>query len=250
MIIITFQQHVDANATAAALSPNQECGVEDKYVSNKQACKDIFDAKRDQEGVVHLGDLQNFVCHARYRIYIDGVFDLTHLGHFKLIENVKRKFPQSTLVVGVHNDLNVTSYKRKPILTQQERCNTIKQSRYIEHVDDVICGCPWTNEIDEAWIKEHSIDFVAHDAVKDSAASDDDDYGLFKRKHMFLGTPRTKGISTTDIISRVLNDVDYYIQKQIDKGVAAVEMISVMKKVIETYDAIAMIANESFVEHN
>ena len=52
-------------------------------------------------------------------VYADGVFDLTHYGHHRMLE--KAKSFGDTLIVGVHLDSDVATYKRTPILTHAER---------------------------------------------------------------------------------------------------------------------------------
>jgi len=130
-------------------------------------------------------------------VYVDGVFDLTHNGHFKLYKQAREL--GDTLYVGVLSDNECENYKRRPILTAEERRDNILNSEY---VDKVILNV--TNVVTKEFIKEHSIDIVAH-----AHKMDDDDYydyqyrdakemGIFKRLEY------TEGVSTTDIIKRIL----------------------------------------------
>lgn len=130
-------------------------------------------------------------------VYVDGVFDLTHNGHFKLYKQAREL--GDTLYVGVLSDNECENYKRRPILTAEERRDNILNSEY---VDKVILNVP--NVVTKEFIKEHSIDIVAH-----AHKMDDDDYydyqyrdakemGIFKRLEY------TEGVSTTDIIKRIL----------------------------------------------
>jgi len=130
-------------------------------------------------------------------VYVDGVFDLTHNGHFKLYKQAREL--GDALYVGVLSDNECENYKRRPILTAEERRDNILNSEY---VDKVILNVP--NVVTKEFIKEHSIDIVAH-----AHKMDDDDYydyqyrdakemGIFKRLEY------TEGVSTTDIIKRIL----------------------------------------------
>lgn len=62
-------------------------------------------------------------------VYVCGVFDLCHYGH-KLFFKKAMKYG-TRLIVGVHNDATVESYKRTPIMTMEERCNEIKGCKYV-----------------------------------------------------------------------------------------------------------------------
>jgi len=48
-------------------------------------------------------------------IYSDGVFDLYHLGHAKLLEQIKKMFPSVYLVVGVCSDEDIEAHKGKHV---------------------------------------------------------------------------------------------------------------------------------------
>ena len=67
-------------------------------------------------------------------IYIDMVGDLFHYGHTNALKTIYDTYIKNTnnkLVVGVHNDKTVESYKRKPILTMDERIKVISTCKYI-----------------------------------------------------------------------------------------------------------------------
>ena len=62
---------------------------------------------------------------------------LTHYGHYNLFKQAKTY--GNILYVGVLSDKECENYKRKPILTEEERYNNVKCSR---DVDMVIKGVP------------------------------------------------------------------------------------------------------------
>jgi cytidyltransferase-like protein len=52
----------------------------------------------------------------KVRVYADGVFDLFHLGHARIFEQVKKMFPadvEVTVIAGVCCDKDVLKYKGK-----------------------------------------------------------------------------------------------------------------------------------------
>lgn len=67
-------------------------------------------------------------------IYTDMVADLYHYGHLKYLENIDEKLIKNTnneLYVGIHNDIAVESYKRKPVLNMYQRSEVLKSNKYI-----------------------------------------------------------------------------------------------------------------------
>lgn len=67
-----------------------------------------------------------------YTAYTYGVFDLFHIGHLNLFKNIKREFDK--LIVGVHNDEQVITYKNKPIISYKDRLEIIKSCKYVDEV--------------------------------------------------------------------------------------------------------------------
>lgn len=69
------------------------------------------------------------------RVYCCGVFDMCHLGHMKFFEKIIKSFDTPIyLIVGVHSDKTVTSYKRKPIICEEFRVETVKMIKYVDEV--------------------------------------------------------------------------------------------------------------------
>ena len=58
----------------------------------------------------------------------------------------------------------------------------------------------------------------------------DDVYAYVKQAGKFLTTQRTNGVSTTDLITRVIKDYDIYVERNLDRGVTAESMnVSLVK---------------------
>lgn len=129
------------------------------------------------------------------RVYVDVVADLMHPGHVEFFKNA-RQFGDY-LIVGVHADADVKSYKRVPILTMEERVALVSACKY---VDEVYEGAPL--RITEDFIKKMKIAVVVH-GDDFNPATLQEWYGVPIRLGIFKTVPYTKGVSTTEIIQRV-----------------------------------------------
>ena len=59
---------------------------------------------------------------------------------------------------------------------------------------------------------------MAHDDLPYGAGSEEDIYKPLKDVGKFVATQRTEGISTSDVISRVVRDYDMYIKRNLARG--------------------------------
>jgi cytidyltransferase-like protein len=131
------------------------------------------------------------------RVYVDVVGDLCHAGHIAFFK--KAKSFGNYLIVGVLADEVVEEYKRTPVLSLEERVETIRACKY---VDEVVVAPPL--RLTEELVKQYKIDYVVHgdDFNKDLL---EDQYGVALKLGIFRTVPYTKGISTTDIIERIVS---------------------------------------------
>lgn len=160
------------------------------------------------------------------RIYADGVFDLFHLGHMRQLEQAKKAFPNTYLLVGLPNDEETHKRKGLTVLTDKERAESLRHCKW---VDEVIENAPWI--VTPEFLEEHSIDYVAHDDEPYVSADCDDIYKPCKQAGKFLVTQRTEGISTTYIITKIVRDYEKYISRQLKRGASRQELnLSWLKK--------------------
>eukprot|EP01123_Difflugia_compressa_P003699 TRINITY_DN1499_c0_g1_i1.p1 TRINITY_DN1499_c0_g1~~TRINITY_DN1499_c0_g1_i1.p1 ORF type:complete len:508 (-),score=93.55 TRINITY_DN1499_c0_g1_i1:9-1532(-) len=129
-------------------------------------------------------------------VYVDGVYDMCHLGHFN---SFKRALGYGTrLIVGVLSDSDVAKYKRSPIMTMEERAAVVATSK---HVHKVIAPCPFPG-IPAEFIRQHRIHIVCHSPEYDGPK--DIYYTVPRAMGITRVMPRTEGMSTSELIKRTV----------------------------------------------
>lgn len=130
------------------------------------------------------------------RLFTAMVADLFHFGHVNFLREAKKLGDH--LTVGVLSDERAASYKRKPVMSFEERKAVVESCR---HVDAVIkLDENVTNSFMEANGFNYRIYAVANEeeeARNFAVLWKDMDRAYFKR------IPYTPTISTTEIISRI-----------------------------------------------
>lgn len=136
------------------------------------------------------------------RVWVDGCFDLTHLGHYNIWRQAA-KFGH-TLVVGINPDKEVLRYKGPPIYTEEER-KTIAES--CKWVDEVVENVPYVmNEeyIQDVVFNKYKCDYIAHGDDPCLTPEGNDVFASAKRLGRYLELKRTEGVSTSDYLGRML----------------------------------------------
>lgn len=135
------------------------------------------------------------------RVYTDGVYDLFHRGHLESFKEIKKLHPASKLVVGIISDIDCESYKRKPIINQEDRYEIIKAVCY---VDEIIFPAPLV--IDAQFIKKNHLDIIVHGFANSKDQENQEQFFRIPKKiGIFREIPYWSKQSTSNIIKTIKN---------------------------------------------
>lgn len=152
-------------------------------------------------------------------VFIDGTFDIAHYGHQQVIQNAINtgseffKVPKERIrvIVGISGtDEELTAYKRKPVYSIKQKMRQVNGFKGVYKV----LNTPMITT--KEFIEKHKIDLVVAggDYIDPTVArkyyKDPIDMGIF------VTFPRTKGVSTTKIMKKVVDSVADTILKRLD----------------------------------
>lgn len=145
-------------------------------------------------------------------IYADGCFDMYHVGHAKVFEQCKKMYQHVYLIVGVASDQEIREHKGANVMNEIERSEIIRHCKW---VDEVIMPCPWIINLD--WARSKGIHYVAHDDNPYNAGGGGakDIYYDVKKNGFWRTTQRTKGISTSDVVLRIIRNYNLFIERHL-----------------------------------
>jgi len=124
------------------------------------------------------------------------IADLFHFGHVRLLRNARALGDH--LTVGLVTDRRTMSYKRRPVMTYEERKAVLENSRYVDAV------IPLDENVTNDFMVKHDFQIRAY-----AVASDADEERFFQTlwkdmdRDYFVRVAYTEEVSTTDIIARV-----------------------------------------------
>ncbi|CAO3613769.1 unnamed protein product [Mucor hiemalis] len=152
-------------------------------------------------------------------VYVDGTFDLFHVGHIEFLKRAKQL--GDFLIVGVHDDQTVNAIKGSnyPLMNVHERALSVLACRY---VDEVIIGAPYS-VTEELLSGEYKVAVVAHgnsELEKDLGGKDP--YALPKKLGIYkeIDTPNST-ITTEGIITRIIENRKTFEERQRRKNAKA-----------------------------
>jgi ethanolamine-phosphate cytidylyltransferase len=138
-------------------------------------------------------------------VYIDGSFDLFHIGHIETLKQAKEL--GTFLYVGIHDDQTVNRHKGRnyPIMNLHERVLNVLSCTC---VDEVVIGAPW--EMTEDLIKVLGVDIVVSGSNTKLGPGDSvdekDPHIVPKQLGIFREVPTTHLLSTDDVVKRIIEN--------------------------------------------
>lgn len=131
------------------------------------------------------------------RVWCDGVYDILHFGHGNSIRQAREL--GDYLIAGVHSDEEVAKHKAMPVYNEKERYRLI---RALKWVDEVVENAPYQTTVET--LDKYKCDFVVHG--DDISITDEglDAYRFVKAGGRYKECKRTQGISTTELVGRML----------------------------------------------
>ena len=144
----------------------------------------------------------------KVRIFTGGTFDLFHNGHLNILRQAKSL--GGYLIVGVSTDELIRTYKEEPIMTFENRMEIIS---HIDFVDEVV---PQYKLFDIDQFNALKADFfVVGDDWSDN--QENKEILWLKERNMIKFFPYTKGLSSTIIKKKIINNARSTVYTDLQK---------------------------------
>lgn len=131
------------------------------------------------------------------RIWVDGCFDFSHHGHAGAMLQARQLGTE--LLVGVHSDEAILENKGPTVMRLDERITAVEACRWATRA---VPKAPYVTSL--PWISHYGCKYVVHGDDITSDSSGQDCYRFVKEAGRFKVVKRTPGISTTDLVGRML----------------------------------------------
>ncbi|KAF9903922.1 Ethanolamine-phosphate cytidylyltransferase [Linnemannia zychae] len=131
------------------------------------------------------------------RIWVDGCYDVMHHGHFNALRQAKEM--GDIVVAGVHSDAELLAHKGPTVMNENERMAAVAACKW---VDEVVPNAPYSTSLE--WMDKYDCDYCVHGDDLSTTADGTDSYKYVKEQGRYLECKRTKGVSTTDLVNRML----------------------------------------------
>ncbi|KAE8145594.1 hypothetical protein BDV25DRAFT_66872 [Aspergillus avenaceus] len=131
------------------------------------------------------------------RVWVDGCFDFSHHGHAGAMLQARRLGEE--LYVGVHSDEAILENKGPTVMALNERVSAVEACRWVTRC---VPYAPYVTQL--SWVSHYGCKYVVHGDDITSDSNGNDCYRFVKAAGRFRVVKRTPGISTTDLVGRML----------------------------------------------
>ena len=146
------------------------------------------------------------------RVWVDGCFDMVHFGHANFLRQASQL--GTKLIVGVHSDEEIAKHKGPPVFSNEER---YKITRGIKWVDEVVEDAPYVTTLET--LDKYNCDFCVHGDDITMTADGVDTYHLVKANGRYKEVRRTAGVSTTDLVGRMLLATKTHFKREVSESI-------------------------------
>ncbi|KAI9039271.1 ethanolamine-phosphate cytidylyltransferase [Aspergillus affinis] len=150
------------------------------------------------------------------RLWVDGCFDFSHHGHAGAMLQARKL--GNELCVGVHSDESILENKGPTVMTLQERVAAVEACRWVTRC---VPHAPYVTYL--PWVSHYGCQYVVHGDDITSDSDGNDCYRFVKAAGRFRVVKRTPGISTTDLVGRMLLCTKGHFVKSVQKTLAGEE---------------------------
>ncbi|XP_014560841.1 hypothetical protein COCVIDRAFT_34170 [Bipolaris victoriae FI3] len=150
------------------------------------------------------------------RIWVDGCFDFAHHGHAGAMLQARQLGTE--LYVGVHSDEAILENKGPTVMRLDERVTAVEACRW---ATKAVPRAPYVTSL--PWITHYGCQYVVHGDDITSDSDGRDCYRYVKQAGRFKVVKRTPGISTTDLVGRMLLCTRSHFIPSLDKRLTGEE---------------------------
>ena len=134
---------------------------------------------------------------SEYKVFMDGCFDLLHSGHFNAIRQANKLGDQ--LYIGLVTDDDIIKHKEFGLMKINERARLVNACKWVNGIYKDVPYVPHPEFLDK-----NKLDCIAHGDDPCLGLDGEDVYKEFKKLNKYREFKRTEGVSTTDIVGRLL----------------------------------------------
>ncbi|PCD28763.1 hypothetical protein AU210_011320 [Fusarium oxysporum f. sp. radicis-cucumerinum] len=150
------------------------------------------------------------------RIWVDGCFDFFHHGHAGAIVQARQLGDE--LYAGVHSDEAILANKGPTVMNLAERLAATDACRWVTRS---VGHAPYVTSL--PYISHYGCKYVVHGDDITSDSDGNDCYRFVKEAGRFKVVKRSPGISTTDLVGRMLLCTKTHFIKSLEKKLAGEE---------------------------